>query len=92
MAWHLFWVSDGAWAAIEPHLPHGCLRKPRVDDRTVISGILHVPKTGCRWREGPAAHGPPTTTAITVGVARNLAARRELDRARMERNILRNAL
>ncbi|MGC1178941.1 MAG: IS5/IS1182 family transposase, partial [Methyloceanibacter sp.] len=20
---HLFWLSDDAWAAIEPHLPHG---------------------------------------------------------------------
>ena len=29
MARHLFWVSDGAWAAIEPHLPHGRPGKPR---------------------------------------------------------------
>jgi transposase len=35
--------------------------KPRVDDRTVISGILHVLKTGCRWRDVPPAFGPPTT-------------------------------
>jgi transposase len=27
----------------------------------VISGILHVLKTGCRWRDVPASHGPPTT-------------------------------
>ncbi|WP_419826689.1 transposase [Sphingomonas sp.] len=67
MARHLFWLSDGAWAAIEPHLPHGRPGKPRVDDRTVISGILHVLKTGRRWREVPAAYGPPTTTAITGG-------------------------
>ncbi|WP_416222052.1 transposase [Sphingomonas sanguinis] len=33
--------------------------KPCVDDRTVISGILHVLKTGCRWRNVPAAYGPP---------------------------------
>jgi transposase len=44
-----------------PHLPHGKPRKPRVDDRTVISGILHVLKTGCRWRDVPPAYGPPTT-------------------------------
>lgn len=48
----LFWLSDTAWAAIEPHLPHGKPGKPRVDDRRVISGILHVLKTGCRWRDG----------------------------------------
>jgi transposase len=36
--------------------------KPRVDDRTVISGIiLHVLKTACRWRDVPPAYGPPTT-------------------------------
>ena len=34
---------------------------PRGDDRTVISGILHVLKTGCRWRDVPPAYGPPTT-------------------------------
>jgi Putative transposase of IS4/5 family (DUF4096) len=39
---HLFWLSDDAWATIEPHLPHGKPGKPRVDDRRVISGILHV--------------------------------------------------
>jgi len=57
----LFWLSDEAWAAIEPHLPRGRPGKPRVDDRRVISGILHVLKTGCRWRDVPAAYGPPTT-------------------------------
>ncbi|EIE5499315.1 IS5 family transposase [Salmonella enterica] len=61
MSRHLFWLSDEAWAAIEPHLPRGRPGKPRVDDRTVISGILHVLKTGCRWRDVPAAYGPPTT-------------------------------
>ena len=57
----LFLLSDEAWAAIEPHLPTGRPGKPRVDDRRVISGILHVLKTGCRWRDVPAAYGPPTT-------------------------------
>ena len=57
----LFWLSDSAWAAIEPHLPHGQPGKPRVDDRRVVSGILHVLKTGCRWRDVPAAYGPATT-------------------------------
>ncbi len=57
----LFWLSDEAWAAIQPHLPRGLPGKPRVDDRRVISGILHVLKTGCRWRDVPAAYGPPTT-------------------------------
>ena len=35
--------------------------KPRVDNRRVISGILHVLKTGCRWRDVPSDYGPATT-------------------------------
>jgi transposase len=36
----------GGGALTCPHLPRGKPGKPRVDDRTVISGILHVLKTG----------------------------------------------
>jgi transposase len=36
----LFWLSDEVWA--DPHLLRGKPGKPRVDDRRVISGILHV--------------------------------------------------
>jgi transposase len=56
----LFWLSVGAWAQIEPHLPHGQLGKPRVDDRRVISGIPHVLEVGCRWPDTPSAYGPHT--------------------------------
>jgi transposase len=58
MAKNLFWLSDEAWQAIEQHLPNGRPGKPRVDDRTVISCILDVLKTGCRWRDLPSAYGP----------------------------------
>ena len=58
---HLFWLSDEAWAAIEPHLPRNQPGARRVDDRRVISGILHVLKTGCRWRDCPKEYGPHTT-------------------------------
>jgi transposase len=57
----LYWLSDEAWAAIEPHLPHGRAGARRVDDRRVISGILHVLKSGCRWRDLPPPYGPRTT-------------------------------
>ncbi len=57
----LFWLSDEAWALIDPHLPRGLPGKPRVDDRRVISGILHVLKTGCRWRDAPGEYGPAGT-------------------------------
>ena len=56
-----FWLSDEAWAAIEPHLPKNQPGARRVDDRYVISGILHVLKVGCRWCDCPADYGPSTT-------------------------------
>jgi transposase len=46
---------------IEPHLPKDVRGKDRVDDRRVISGILHVLKNGCRWCDCPPEYGPPTT-------------------------------
>ncbi len=57
----LFWLSDEAWLAIEPHLPKNQPGARRVDDRRVISGILHVLKVGCRWCDCPAEYGPSTT-------------------------------
>jgi transposase len=58
---NLFWLTDEQWAKIEPLLPTDVRGKPRVDDRRVISGILHVLKSGCRWCDCPAEYGPPTT-------------------------------
>jgi len=34
---------------------------PRVDDRRVLSGIVFVIRNGLRWRDAPAAYGPPKT-------------------------------
>jgi transposase len=56
-----FWLSDAQWAAIEPLLPKNRPGARRVDDRRVISGIVHVLKVGCRWQDCPARYGPPTT-------------------------------
>lgn len=57
----LFWLSDEAWTAVEPHLPKNQPGARRVDDRRVISGIVHVLKVGCRWCDCPAEYGPATT-------------------------------
>jgi transposase len=57
----LYRLSDQAWSAIAPHLPRALPGTPRVDARRVISGILPVLKTGCRWRDVPSAYGPPST-------------------------------
>jgi transposase len=56
-----FWLSDRQWAAIDPLLPKNQSGAHRVDDRRVISGIIHVLKVGCRWQDCPAVYGPPTT-------------------------------
>ena len=56
-----FWLSDRQWGAIEPLLPNNRPGARRVDDRRVISGIVHVLKIGCRWQDCPACYGPPTT-------------------------------
>src|SRR5712691_6048783 len=58
---NLFWLNDEQWRQIEPHLPTDVCGKDRVDDRRVISGILHVLKSGCRWCDCPPEYGPPTT-------------------------------
>lgn len=56
-----FWLSDSQWATIEPVLPKNQPGARRVDDRRVLSGIIHVLKAGCRWQDCPAAYGPSTT-------------------------------
>ena len=56
-----FWLDDRQWATIEPLLPKNQPGAPRDDDRRVISGIIHVLKSGCRWQDTPTAYGPPTT-------------------------------
>ena len=57
----LFWLSDAQWAVIEPFMPKNQPGARRVDDRRTISGIVHVIKSGCRWRDCPAEYGPHTT-------------------------------
>ena len=61
MRQNLFWLSDEQWARIEPHLPSDVRGVERADDRRVISGIIHVLKSGCRWCDCPPEYGPHTT-------------------------------
>ena len=56
-----FWLSDRAWAAIGPLLPTNQPGARRVDDRRVISGIIHVLISGGRWIDAPAVYGPRKT-------------------------------
>lgn len=54
----LFWLTDAQFARLQPLLPTDTRGKPRVDDRRVISGIVHVLKSGGRWIDAPDAYGP----------------------------------
>ena len=44
-----FWFSDEQWSRIAPLLPLDTRGMPRVDDRRMLSGIVHVLKSGGRW-------------------------------------------
>jgi transposase len=44
----------------------GCRGVERVDDRRVISGIMHVLKSGCRWCDCPPEYGPATTIGANL--------------------------
>jgi transposase len=52
----LFWISQA-------QLPYFPLSRgvPRVDDRRVISGIIHVIRNGLRWQDAPEVYGPHKT-------------------------------
>jgi transposase len=56
-----FWLTEAQFARLEPLLPGDTRGKPRVDDRRVISGIVHVLKSGGRWIDAPAVYGPRKT-------------------------------
>jgi transposase len=53
-----FWLTEDQFARLEPLLPTDTRGKPRVDDRRVISGIVHVLKPGGRWVDAPPIYGP----------------------------------
>ena len=65
----LFWFSDAQWTRIEPMLPTNTRGLKRVDDRRVLSGIVHVIHSDGRCAERgiwediftalPGAQDPP---------------------------------
>jgi transposase len=56
-----FWFSDAQWARIEPLLPTDVRGKKRVDDRRVLSGIVHALRCGGRWTDCAGVYGPKKT-------------------------------
>ena len=57
----VFWLSDDQWAVVDRFMPTNQPGARRVDDRRVVSGILHMLRTGARWRIVSAEYGPATT-------------------------------
>ena len=57
----VFWLSERQFSRLTPLLPTDTRGKPRVDDLRVISGIVHVLKSGGRWIDAPAVYGPRKT-------------------------------
>lgn len=55
-----YWLTEPQLERIKPYFPraHG---RPRVDDRRLISGIIHVIRNGLRWRDAPEVYGPHKT-------------------------------
>ena len=56
-----FWLNDDQFSRLEPLLPTDTRGVARVDDRRVISGIVHVLKSGGRWADAPEVYGPRKT-------------------------------
>lgn len=57
-----FWFSDVQWSRIAPLLPTDTRGMPRVDDRRVLSGIVHALQSGGRWGDCPEqVYGPKKT-------------------------------
>ena len=56
-----YWLNAEQFAQIFGLLPTDTRGKPRVDDHRVISGIVHVIKSGGRWKDAPDCYGPYKT-------------------------------
>lgn len=61
MSDHRFWLTDDQFGRLTPLLPNKPRGVPRVDDRRVISGIIHVIRNGLMWKDAPSAYGPHKT-------------------------------
>ena len=60
-----FWLTQDQFARLSSLLPTDTRGKPRVDDRQVISGTVHVLKSGGRWIDAPETYGPRNDRSAT---------------------------
>ncbi len=52
----LYWLTDDQWRRVKPILESGTARGAS-DNRILLSGIVHVLRTGIAWADAPAAYG-----------------------------------
>ncbi|WP_449341172.1 IS5 family transposase [Streptomyces canarius] len=51
-------LSDREWEFLRPLLPESLRGRKRLDDRTVLNGIVWKFRTGTAWRDVPERYGP----------------------------------
>ncbi|MGW2825939.1 IS5 family transposase [Streptomyces sp. NPDC001443] len=54
-------LFEEAWEFVRPLLPESLLGRKRLDDRTVLNGIVWKFRTGTAWRDVPERYGPWAT-------------------------------
>ncbi|MGP4014151.1 transposase [Streptomyces sp. 4N124] len=54
-------LSDAEWEFVRPLLPAALWGRKRLDDRTVLNGIVRKFRTGTAWRDVPERYGPWAT-------------------------------
>jgi len=55
-------LTDAQWKALRLFLPPPKSRgRRRSDDREILSAILYVLQSGCRWEDVPSQYGSSTT-------------------------------
>lgn len=57
----LFWLSDEQLASMLSAIPPKRRGVKPKRNREILSGIIHVLRTGCRWADCPAEYGVHTT-------------------------------
>ncbi|MFF3968063.1 transposase [Streptomyces griseorubiginosus] len=55
-------LTDREWELLAPLIPRAVTRRPRVEDRKIINGMVYKNRTGISWRDlpgrGPACFSP----------------------------------
>ncbi|KAB2875588.1 MAG: transposase [Pseudorhodoplanes sp.] len=53
-----FWLDDVQWSKVSRRFSDDTNYPRMIDDRTAVSGIIHVLTTGCAWADCPPTYGP----------------------------------